>query len=98
MDALESSRMCGEADEILSPAEWRSVVVLGRYEDFPDTSAYSEQRQRAQSLLEKGRPLWWLTAIPAAAQTRQRADREMTLFYCIHIEEITGRHGREDPL
>ena len=89
--------VCLEADEVLSPAEWKSVVVLGRYEDFPDTSAYSEQRERAQSLLEKGRPLWWLTAF-AAAQTRQRADREMTVFYCIHIEEITGRHGREDPV
>lgn len=89
--------VCIEADEVLSPAEWKSVVVRGRYEDFPDTPAYSEQRQRAQALLEKAKSLWWLTAF-AAAQTRQRADREMTVFYCIHVDEITGRHGRQDPV
>lgn len=89
--------VCVEADEVLSPSEWKSVVAQGRYEDFPDRSEYSEQRQHAQSFLEKGRSLWWLSAF-AAAQTRQQFDRDMTVFYCIHIESITGRHGRQDPV
>jgi nitroimidazol reductase NimA-like FMN-containing flavoprotein (pyridoxamine 5'-phosphate oxidase superfamily) len=88
--------VCVEADEVVNPSEWKSVIVQGRYEDFPDTPPYLTQRERAQALLEKQRSLWWSTAF-ASAQTRQRFDREMTVFYCIHIEKITGRRASPDP-
>ena len=55
-------------------------VVQGRYEEFPDIPEYSNQRQVAQSLLEKKRFLWWQTGF-AAAQTRGRYDRDITILY-----------------
>jgi len=88
--------VCVEADEVLSDSEWASVVVRGRYEEFPDTPDYAERRKKAQSRLEKIRPLWWQSGF-ASAQMRQRVDRDQAIFYCIHVEQISGRHGSADP-
>ncbi len=89
--------VCVEADEVLSHTAWRSVIVQGRYEEFPDTPEYAELRRLAQSRLETIRSLWWQPGF-AAAQTRGRFDRDISLFYCIHIEEISGRLASPDPV
>jgi nitroimidazol reductase NimA-like FMN-containing flavoprotein (pyridoxamine 5'-phosphate oxidase superfamily) len=88
--------VCVEADEVLSDTEWASVVVRGRYEEFPDTPEYAEPRRKAQSRLEKIRSLWWRSGL-ASAQTRGRFDRDIAIFYCIHVEQISGRRGSPDP-
>lgn len=88
--------VCVEVDEVRSNIDWASVAVSGRYEEFPDTPAYSEQRQRAQTLLEK-RVLWWQTAF-GAAQTRGQFNRDIPVIFCIRIERITGRRASPDPV
>ena len=85
-----------EADEVHSHMAWTSVVVRGRYEEYPDTPEYSKVRQQAQSVLEK-RSLWWQTGF-AAAQTRGKFDRDLPVFYSIHIEEISGHQASPDPV
>ena len=98
---IESMRLnplvCVEADEIRSHIEWASIVVQGRYEEFPDTPEYSKRRQKAQSMLEEKRSLWWQPGF-AAVQTRARFDRDITVFYCIHIEQVSGRRAWPDPV
>lgn len=89
--------VCVEADEILSHTEWQSVVVLGRYEEFRDVPEHLEERLQVQARLEQVNHLWWDTGF-AAAQARGRFDRDITLFYCIHIQEITGRRASSDPV
>jgi nitroimidazol reductase NimA-like FMN-containing flavoprotein (pyridoxamine 5'-phosphate oxidase superfamily) len=89
--------VCVQAEEVLNDTEWSSVVVSGHYEEFPDTPEYAERRQKAQLLLEKFRSLWWQKGF-AAAQTRQRFDRDITLFFCVHIDEISGRRASSDPV
>ncbi len=89
--------VCVEVDEVIGATEWASVVVQGRYEEFPDTPEYAESRRKAQAQLEKATSLWWQTAI-AVGQTRKRVDRDMTVFFCIHIEGVSGRQGRPDPV
>jgi nitroimidazol reductase NimA-like FMN-containing flavoprotein (pyridoxamine 5'-phosphate oxidase superfamily) len=84
-----------EADEVKSHIEWTSVVVRGRYEEFPDTPEYADRRHQAQSVLEK-RSLWWQTGF-ASAQTRGRFNRDLPVFYCIHIDEISGHRAMPDP-
>ncbi len=86
-----------EVDEVIGATQWASVVVQGRYEEFPDTPEYAEPRRKAQAQLEKARSLWWQTAI-AVGQTRKRVDRDMTVFFCIHVEEISGRQSWPDPV
>lgn len=88
--------VCVEVDEVLSHFRWSSVVVLGRYEELPDTSEYSGVRLQAQLRLEK-RALWWQTAY-AANQARSEPYTANAVFYCIHIEEITGRRATADPV
>lgn len=89
--------VCVAFNDVRNQSDWMSVVVTGRYEEFPDTPQHSKQRQRAQSVLEKMTSLWWEAAV-AAGQIRQRFDRSITIFYCIHIEEISGRRALQDPV
>src|ERR1700677_1176379 len=84
-----------EADEVKSHIEWTSVVVRGRYEEFPETPEYADRRQQAQSVLEK-RSLWWQTGL-AGGQTRGSFNRDLAVFYCIHIDEISGHRAMPDP-
>jgi uncharacterized protein len=88
--------VCVEVDDILSHFRWSSVIVLGRYEELPDTPAYREVRLQAQVRLEKG-ALWWQTAY-AASQVRGESHASDALFYCIHIDKITGRRATADPV
>jgi nitroimidazol reductase NimA-like FMN-containing flavoprotein (pyridoxamine 5'-phosphate oxidase superfamily) len=89
-------QVCVEADEVKSHNEWTSVIIQGRYQEYPDTPEHAKLRQRAQSALEK-RTLWWQTGF-AAAQTRGKFDRDVPVFYCVHIEEISGHCASADPV
>jgi len=84
-----------EADEVKSNTDWTSVLVRGRFEEFPDTPKYAEERQQAQAVLEK-RSLWWQTGF-ASAQTRARFNRDLPVFYCVHIDEVSGHRAMSDP-
>jgi uncharacterized protein len=88
--------VCVEVEDIVSHFRWSSVVVLGRYEELPDTPAYRAARLQAQVRLEK-RALWWQTAY-AAGQVRGESHPADALFYCIHIDEISGRRATADPV
>jgi uncharacterized protein len=87
--------VCVEVDEVVSHFRWSSVVILGRYEEFPDTPEYREARLQAERRLEK-RAMWWQTAY-AASQVRNRGlQQARATFYCVHIDEITGRRATAD--
>jgi nitroimidazol reductase NimA-like FMN-containing flavoprotein (pyridoxamine 5'-phosphate oxidase superfamily) len=88
--------VCVEVDEVISHFRWSSVVVLGRYEELPDTSEYAGVRLQAQVRLER-RALWWQTAY-VASQVRGEPDSAKAVFYCIHVEEMTGRRATSDPV
>jgi len=83
--------VCVQADEVLNQDTWTSVVVLGRYEELSETREYSEERNKAQSLLVK-RISWWLTAY-AASVARGHAEAPLPVFYRIDIADITGLHA-----
>ena len=88
--------VCVEIDEVLSHFHWSSVVVLGRYEELPETLEYRDVRLQAQRRLDE-RASWWQTAY-AASQVRSKLYSPTGVFYCIHIEEITGRRATADPV
>ena len=81
-------QVCVQVDEILGPEDWASVVVLGRYEELPDTAEYREARQWAQSLLER-RSSWWQAGY-AASQHRSQPQVHTPVLYSVHIHEISG--------
>jgi len=36
--------VCVEADELISPQNWASVIVFGKYEELPDTREFGAYR------------------------------------------------------
>jgi nitroimidazol reductase NimA-like FMN-containing flavoprotein (pyridoxamine 5'-phosphate oxidase superfamily) len=88
--------VCMQADEILNPHNWASVIVLGRYEELPDTPEYVKERNQAQSLLGK-RSLWWQPGY-AASQARGRRKPASPVLYCIRVDEITGLRASPDQV
>jgi uncharacterized protein len=88
--------VCVEADEVRARNEWASVVVLGRYEELADRPEYAEVRRQARAILEK-RAMWWQTGY-AASQPRINPKPATPVFYCIHIEEISGHRAEPDEV
>jgi uncharacterized protein len=88
--------VCVEVDEIVSRRRWSTVVVLGHYEELPDTPEYGLARLQAERRLKK-KALWWQTAY-AAGYARNPPHPSKAIFYCIHIDEITGRMATADPV
>jgi len=82
--------VCVEAAELVSRQDWASVIVLGRYEELPDTAEYAALREHAYDLLQKN-PLWWEPAYVKSVGERARVP-ELTYFR-IHIDQISGRRG-----
>jgi uncharacterized protein len=83
--------VCVEVDEVVSPEEWVSLIISGRYEELPDTPEYQPERVAAYNLMQK-RAVWWE---PAYAKTILHAANHSLepVFYRIHIVEITGHRA-----
>ena len=81
-------KVCVEADEVIAHNNWVSAVAVGRFEELTDKPGYERIRRQAQAVLKK-RAMWWQTAY-AASQSRSQPKPAEPIFYCIHIEELTG--------
>jgi nitroimidazol reductase NimA-like FMN-containing flavoprotein (pyridoxamine 5'-phosphate oxidase superfamily) len=79
---------CVQVDEAAERQLWKSVVVVGRYQELPDTPQWHNERIYAWSLLQK-RSLWWE---PASSRTGSGSQQSETpIFFSISIDEISGR-------
>lgn len=83
--------VCVETDEVVSPEEWVSVIIFGRYEELPDTPEYQPDRTTAYNLLQK-KAMWWE---PAYVKTILHGTQRPTVpvFYRINVVEITGHRA-----
>jgi|HubBroStandDraft_6_1064221.scaffolds.fasta_scaffold160017_2 nitroimidazol reductase NimA-like FMN-containing flavoprotein (pyridoxamine 5'-phosphate oxidase superfamily) len=88
--------VCVEVDDVVSPEQWMSVIVLGRYEELPDTPECQGARAFAHALLKRN-AVWWE---PAYVKTTLRgAPRPMVpVFYRIEGLQITGHRATLDPV
>jgi nitroimidazol reductase NimA-like FMN-containing flavoprotein (pyridoxamine 5'-phosphate oxidase superfamily) len=88
--------VCVEADELVSPQDWATVIVLGTYEELPDAPQYEVYRKRAYDLL-RGRPMWWE---PGYVKTvlHEKARPMQPMYFRIHIDQITGHRGVPDSV
>jgi nitroimidazol reductase NimA-like FMN-containing flavoprotein (pyridoxamine 5'-phosphate oxidase superfamily) len=90
----ENPLVCVEADEVVNQLHWKSVVVLGKYEELSDGPHYRGLREYAFELLQK-RAMWWQPAY-VAAPPKGLTGTAQPLFYRIHINEITGHKAIPD--
>lgn len=83
--------VCVEADEVISPEQWVSVIVFGRYEELPDTPQWQSARTVAYTVLKRN-AVWWE---PAYVKTILHGTERplVPVFYRIHGLRITGHRA-----
>jgi len=85
--------VCVEADEVMSPQKWMSVVAFGRYEELPDAPDYEDERKLAHNLLQQY-PIWWEPGFAKTVLHGRERPLEL-LYFRIHMGQVTGRHARQ---
>jgi nitroimidazol reductase NimA-like FMN-containing flavoprotein (pyridoxamine 5'-phosphate oxidase superfamily) len=88
--------VCVEADEVVSPQQWVSVIVFGRYEELPDTPEWQSARAFAHTLLQQ-HAMWWE---PAYVKTILHGTQRplVPVFYRMHTLQITGHRATPEPV
>jgi nitroimidazol reductase NimA-like FMN-containing flavoprotein (pyridoxamine 5'-phosphate oxidase superfamily) len=84
--------ICLEVDERTSMEHWTSVVMLGRFEELPNTPEFAAARAEAQHALARDAGWWEYTAIPAA-EWRRKSEPFTPIFYRLHIDKLTGHRA-----
>jgi uncharacterized protein len=82
---------CVEVDDIMTPAKWTSVIVLGKYEELTETPDGHASRELAYKLLQT-RALWWE---PGYVKTIvEGVPRSLVpIYFRISIENISGHRA-----
>jgi hypothetical protein len=83
--------VCVQADELETPQKWSSVIIYGRYTELTKEAEYTDDRQRAYSLLQK-RPLWWEPAYVKTILHGKKRELE-PVYFRIQISEISGHYA-----
>jgi uncharacterized protein len=83
--------VCVEMEDVVSAHEWVSIVVLGRFEELPDTPEFRTQREMSYAFLQQ-KADWWE---PGYAKTIvDSVERPLVpVYFRIKIGKITGRRG-----
>jgi nitroimidazol reductase NimA-like FMN-containing flavoprotein (pyridoxamine 5'-phosphate oxidase superfamily) len=90
----ENPLVCVETDEVVSPEEWLSIIIFGRYEELPDTLEWERERAIAHELLQHNKA-WWE---PGYAKTIiDGTERPLIpVYFRIEILEVTGHRAAPD--
>jgi len=82
--------VCVEVEELVSPQDWATVIVIGRYQELTT----EKDRTYAHDLLER-RPAWWE---PGYSRTvMEGKERPLKpVYFRILIDQITGHRGIPD--
>jgi nitroimidazol reductase NimA-like FMN-containing flavoprotein (pyridoxamine 5'-phosphate oxidase superfamily) len=91
----ENPLVCVEADRVIDPLHWTSVVVLGKYQELRDKFSSPGLREYALELLQH-RTMWWQPAV--ATRGSEPAGTASHIFYRIRIDEISGHRAGPDSL
>jgi uncharacterized protein len=88
--------VCVLVDEIVSPQDWASVIVFGKYEELTDAAEFIAHRQHAYDLLQT-HPIWWE---PGYVETVLHGKARLMefMYFRIHIEQINGHRGAPDTV
>ena len=80
-------QVCVEVEELVSPQDWATVIVIGRYQELTT----EKERTYAHGLLER-RPAWWE---PGYSRTVIKGKERplKPVYFRILIDQITGHRG-----
>jgi nitroimidazol reductase NimA-like FMN-containing flavoprotein (pyridoxamine 5'-phosphate oxidase superfamily) len=91
-----NSLVCAEIDELVSPQDWTTVIVLGKYEELSDALECQPYRQRAHDLLQR-RPVWWEPGFVKTVLEGKQRPMEF-VYFRIKIEQMSGHRGVPDTV
>jgi nitroimidazol reductase NimA-like FMN-containing flavoprotein (pyridoxamine 5'-phosphate oxidase superfamily) len=92
MDA-SNPQVCVEVDEVdMDGEEWTSIIVLGHYEELPETPEGEPGRAHAHALLQQHAE-WWEAGC-SSCKYRDPTQPVNPVYYRIRIDRITGRQAR----
>ena len=84
--------VCVQADEVVNDEEWISIVILGRYEELPDTAECKADRDLAFQVLQQ-RANWWELGYARTPVRRDEVVRTWEpIYFRIKIDQITAHH------
>ena len=83
--------VCVEVEEILSRQEWQTVVILGRYQELPNTPELNAARVLAHDLLART-AAWWEPGYVRTWLHGVERPLEPTYFR-ISIDELSGHQA-----
>ena len=86
--------VCVEAEEHGPARQWRSVVVIGQFEELADTTLHQHERDHAWTLLSRHANWWEPGSLKPQPETI--AEKHSHVFYRIHIHTMTGREVVEE--
>lgn len=86
--------VCVEADEVVNPQNWATVVVLGRYEEIPGSDTHGSLRAYAHDLLQK-RPMWWEPGYVKTVIDGKERPLEL-VYFRVRMDKISGHRGVPD--
>jgi len=83
--------VCVELDEVEDLDQWTSIIILGRYEELPNTPESEDERLLAHALLQQ-HAVWWEPGCASCAYHTPK--QEVTpVYYRILIDRVTGRRA-----
>lgn len=83
--------VCVEFEEVSATQKWMTVIILGRFEELPDTPEHSDSRRRAYNLLST-RPEWWEPGYVKTELAEGVRPLE-PLYFRVRIDQISGHHA-----
>lgn len=86
-------KVCLQVEEWPSKGSWRSVVLEGKFQEFPDDPAWHEERIHAWSLLEKHLNWWEIGSLKPDKVPLSHVSPH--LFYGIYMSDLSGRAARQ---
>ncbi len=86
-------KVCVLAEEHGPARQWKTVVVNGVFEEFPDRIGSKIARDHAWSLLSKHAAWWEPGALKPIGSTPPIAGE--VVFFAIQIEKLSGRESLE---
>jgi nitroimidazol reductase NimA-like FMN-containing flavoprotein (pyridoxamine 5'-phosphate oxidase superfamily) len=90
----ENPNVCVLVDEISDSREWRTVLVEGRFEEFPQSSDWARYGH-AWSFLQSRSYTWWL---PGGVKRQLAEGSTKYVFYGVRIVTVTGRQALSGPV
>ncbi|MBV2143878.1 pyridoxamine 5'-phosphate oxidase family protein [Falsochrobactrum sp. TDYN1] len=81
----ENDAVCILFDDIISPTQWRSVVVNGQYREI-----VREEEQNAIVNLMESDPIWWEPAYTKTITSGGEQRKLAPVFFRVDIESTTG--------